>query len=203
MYSTIERLDSEMALVTSSAGLIPYTRFAYNGVNLMQVFAANSILARQVGPEAEIIMMTVPFRNPVFTTWIYIIIVVSILAFFFMLAFAPLVFYTAVALAKDKESGLERVMQENGLSRWIHFLSWLIFYTGVNLVLSLLYAILMVDSVYLHCSFMLVFMMVFLALESLFSFVWALQPLANTPKMAVFVTAFFFFASFVFSSAFD
>ena len=44
MYETIERLDQEMAPISSGPNIQAYTKSAYNGINLLQVFAANSIL---------------------------------------------------------------------------------------------------------------------------------------------------------------
>lgn len=45
-------------------------------------------------------------------------------------------------------------------------------------------------------SWLLIFAIVFLSIESLFGLIWALQPFFKTARMALFVTCFFLFLSF-------
>lgn len=44
MYATGLRLDRKVEPMSSASILLGYTRVAYNGINMMQVFAANSIM---------------------------------------------------------------------------------------------------------------------------------------------------------------
>ena len=53
MYVTQLRLDLEAAPNDNNLLMLGYSRSAYNGPNMMQVFAANSILQRQLqNPDA-------------------------------------------------------------------------------------------------------------------------------------------------------
>ena len=92
---------------------------------------------------------------------------------------------------------------ENGLGRLTHFLTWLVQYTILNIIISLLYALHINKWVFAEDSFGCIFLTSFLALESLFAFVWALRPLSNTPRMAMIVTGFCSFLSFALSYASD
>ena len=71
----------------------------------MQVFAANAIMKRKVSPDAEIIMMTVPFKGDEIVTDSYKVLVEAFTYFFFFATILPLVFFTAFALAEEKEAG--------------------------------------------------------------------------------------------------
>jgi hypothetical protein len=61
MYTLMVRQDKTSTPIDPGDDLMAYSRTVYNGVNYMQVFAANSIMQRKLTPEAEILMMTRPF----------------------------------------------------------------------------------------------------------------------------------------------
>ena len=61
MYTTGLRLDRNAEPMSNYNILLGYSRAAYNGLNLMQIFTANSIMQRRLTPEAEIVMFTVPY----------------------------------------------------------------------------------------------------------------------------------------------
>ena len=82
------------------------------------------------------------------------------------------------------------------MSPAIHFLSWLLFYTTLNIVITVVYVVSMKIVIYKSESVYLFLVMAFLAIESLFGFIWALQPFFKTTRMAIFVTCFFLFLSF-------
>lgn len=44
MYATMLRTDLEITPIDTNPILLGYSRAAYNGINMMQIFAANSIL---------------------------------------------------------------------------------------------------------------------------------------------------------------
>jgi len=203
MYATIERLDSDVAPVSSLYNILSYTRAAYNGLNLIQTFAANSILQRKLSPSAEIIMMTRPYKIKVFSASAFVVFLQLFFSFFFMATFAPLAFYLVYSLAKERESGLRQKLFDNGLGRVTHFFSWLICYTVLNLVLTTLYVSLMRPSAFEKDEYLMFYLLVFLAVQSLFSFVWAVQSVASSAKTAVFITAFFFFLSHIVAASID
>ena len=94
-------------------------------------------------------------------------------------------------------------MFESGLSRITHFFSWLLLYTFLSLLLAILYTVAFKKYVYGEDEFSMIFLLTFLGLESLFSFVWALRTLTSTTRTAIIVTSFAFFASYYLSYASD
>ena len=77
-------------------------------------------------------------------------------------------------IAREKESGMKQLMLANGLNPVIHFVSWLLHYTVICLFVTLIYVVALKVSVFREDSFVLLFLMMFLALESFFGLVWAL-----------------------------
>lgn len=75
----------------------------------MQIFAANSILQRRIGPEAEIIMMTVPFKMKEMKMDSFPLLVDSFMSFFYFITYLPLIIYMAFAMAKENETGFQQL----------------------------------------------------------------------------------------------
>ena len=133
----------------------------------------------------------------------FLMLVVAFCSFFQFMALLPLTFYFAIALAREKEVGFTQRLFESGLSRITHFFSWLLYYTVLNVLFSLCYTLALKNSIYVKDEFRLIFLLTFLAVESIFSFVWALRTLSNSTRTAIVVTAFAVFASFYLSFASD
>ena len=148
-------------------------------------------------------MMTVPFKIKVFMADSFMMLVVAFCSFFQFMALLPLTFYFAIALAREKDVGFTQRLFERGLSRITHFFSWLLYYTVLNVLFSLCYTLALKNSIYVKDEFRLIFLLTFLAVESIFSFVWALRTLSNSTRTAIVVTAFAVFASFYLSFASD
>ena len=89
------------------------------------------------------------------------------------------------------------------MGRLTHFGSWLLQYSILSIFISFFWTATLKSSVFVEDSFVLIFLLTFLALESLFTFVWALRPLTSTPRMAIVVMSFAAFLSFYFAFAFD
>lgn len=93
--------------MNSGPNIFGYTRAAYNGLNLLQIFAANSIMQRKFeSPDAEIIMMTLPYKIDTLVTNPYNLLVGGLTGFYFVVTLLPLVYYTTYSIAKEKETGL-------------------------------------------------------------------------------------------------
>ena len=78
----------------------------------------------------------------------------------------------------------------------MNFASWLIHYTILNVLITMLYVISMKSVLYEDDSFFLFVMMTFFAIQSFFGVVWFLQGFIESPRVGIFATAFFFFLSF-------
>lgn len=108
IYRTMEWNLEDAANMNSGPNIFGYTRAAYNGLNLLQIFAANSIMQRKFeSPDAEIIMMTLPYKIDTLVTNPYNMLVGGLTGFYFVITLLPLVYYTVYSIAKEKETGLQ------------------------------------------------------------------------------------------------
>jgi hypothetical protein len=129
----------------------------------MQIFAANTIMQRNLpDSEPEILMMTVPMRTPIFSSSAFKISVTYFMSFFVVITIMPLVLYTTYRMAYERETKIKQTLIANGLNPVIHFLSWFIHYTVINLVLSLLVVLCIKFSVFKNDGFILLYLVVFL-----------------------------------------
>ena len=140
---------------------------------MMQVFAANSLMQRQLTPEAQLVMFTVPYKIKTFATSPLAVAVLAFNAIFFLFTLVPLVFYTAYSISKEKESGMRYDLTSNGLNLFTHFLSWLLHYSLSSFLISIFYTIGMRIVVFEDSSFMLIFTLVFFGFMSFFGLIWA------------------------------
>ena len=165
MYTTQLRLDLEPAPKDNNLLMLGYSRSAYNGPNMMQVFAANSILQRKLDdPKAQIVMFTVPYEIMPYSTLPLNVMVKAFTSFYFFVTAMPLVVYTAMQVAREKETGMRQLMFTNGLNPALHFLSWLLFYTVINVLISAFYTLTMGQIIYKKDSLLLLFIVAFLTI---------------------------------------
>ena len=143
MYATLLRTDLDPAPVDNWQLMLGYSRSAYNGINMMQVFAANSILQRRLSPDAEIVLFTVPYKIPLLTTSPYNTMIRLVNGLYFALTALTLVFYMTFALAREKEAGLRKLLIDNGLNPFVSLAAWFIQYTLSNVVITLTYVVAM------------------------------------------------------------
>ena len=174
-----------------------------NGMNLMQVFAANSLLSRKIGPDAEIMMITIPYKTHVFVADSFPMVVAAFKSFFVLIMAIPIIFYTAYALARSKERGFQERLFTDGLGHVTHWFSWFIKFTVLNAIVSGLYTIGLKNSIFKNDSFGLIFVVTFLGIESIFTFVWALSKLTSNAKMAIVINSFFIFSTYFLTFALD
>ena len=66
----------------------------------------------------------------------------------------------------------------------------------INFALTLFYVVMVKGAVFKEDSFMLLFEMVFFAVQSFFGLIWVLQPFIRSAKMSMLTMGFFFFVSF-------
>ena len=165
MHMTQLRMDQDAAPYDNYLVMLGYSRAVLNGPNMFQVFAANSILQRQLqNPEAEIVMFTIPYQIMLYKTSPLNVMVKAFMSLYFFVTVLPLVVYTTMQVAREKESGMRQLMFDNGLSPVIHFVSWLLFYSVLNLIISIIYVASMGAIVYKNDSWTLLFIVVFLSI---------------------------------------
>ena len=114
---------------------------------------------------------------------------------YFILIVIPLLTHFTMSVVREKETGMRRLMMASGLNPVIHFISWLLHYTIMNVFVTLLYVLALKVSVFTEDSISLLYFIVFLALQSFFGLIWCLQPFINSSKMAFFTVGFFLLLS--------
>ena len=119
------------------------------------------------------------------------VLINSFNSLYFLLIVIPFLTHISIAVVREKETGMRRLMMASGLNPVIHFISWLLHYTIINIFVSLLYTLALKISVFKEDSISLMFIIVFMAMQSFFGFIWCLQPFINSSKMAFFIVGFF------------
>ena len=123
------------------------------------------------------------------------VLINSFNSLYFLLIVIPFLTHITVSVVREKESGMRRLMMASGLNPVIHFISWLLHYTILNVFVSVLYTAALKVSVFTEDSISLLFLVVFLALQSFFGLIWSLQPFINSSRMAFFTVGFFLLLS--------
>ena len=141
MYATGLRMDLEAEPMSNNNILLGYTRVAYNGINMMQVFAANSIMQRRLNPEAEIVMFTVPYKVPLERTSALNVMVNAYIGAFTMFIIVPIAFYIVYKIGMEKETGMLKLLRHNGLNPIMHFLAWFLYYSVLNFAVTLIFVL--------------------------------------------------------------
>ena len=88
----------------------------------------------------------------------------------------PLGFYIAFSIGKEKETGMKHLLQKNGMNPIAHFLSWLLKYSLLNLIITFIYTLGLKLVIFTDDSFGLLLIMFFVGFESIFGLIWAVQP---------------------------
>ena len=78
-----------------------FMNIALNGLNHLQVFAANSLLIRRLSPDAEISMISMPMLTPPFEMSFFPIIVWQFVSLFWLMILVPLMVYLAYTLGRE------------------------------------------------------------------------------------------------------
>ena len=86
-------------------------------------------------------MFTVPYKIPKFITSPINVMTRIFTSLYFMLVMVPLVFYMIHAITREREMGLRKHMIQNGLNPLLNFFAWLIHYTLLNVVITLVYVV--------------------------------------------------------------
>ena len=153
-------------------------------------------MQRKLTPEAEIILMTHPYKMKVYGSSAFDLGVQSLLPLFFILILMPIAFHYAYAMGRERETRQRQTLIANGLGLFTHFSSWLLHYTVVNFFISLIFVMATMPLVFTDDDTTLIFAISFLSIESVFGMLWCLQPFFRSGRIAVFITAFFFFLSY-------
>ena len=144
-------------------------------------------------------MFTVPYKVDLEKTSALRVIVNAYLSAFTMFSIMPLAFFFAYKIGREKETGMRRLLRSNGLNPIVHFLSWLLQYTVLNFAVTIIFTVGLGQVIFTDDSFGLLFVILFLASQSIFGLVWALQPFTKTGRMALLTFGFTFWLGYYIS----
>jgi hypothetical protein len=99
---------------------------------------ANNVLKHVTkNPEARIWAMTLPmvFQPIIGDAFTYILYL--ILPYFLMLMFIPMVYRVTYRIVREKELRTKEIMRMMGMKMTAYWMSWFVYFTAVNLLLSL------------------------------------------------------------------
>ena len=165
----------------------------------MQVFTANTILQRLVDPEGSIVVFTIPYKIKTMSTSPIAVAVLAFTALFAMLTIVPIIAYFSYSIAMEKETGMRHRLHGSGLGQLVHFFSWLIHFTVINLAISLMYSLALKVAVFREDDAVLYFLLTFMGIQSMFGCVWICQVFVNKAKMGLFFTSLVYFFSYFIS----
>jgi len=118
-------------------------------------------------PDAQINAMIVPMKSEELKIDKFAS-VNSIWANLVILMYVVPVFMTTFLIVKEKEQKIKESMRMMGMSDFPYWLSWFFYYSGINLMTSVLATITLAINVFPLSNYILIFLIIFLYGEALF-----------------------------------
>lgn len=134
-------------------------------------------------PDAQINAMIVPMK----TEELFVdkfASVNSIFANLVTLMYVVPVFMTTFLIVKEKEQKIKESMRMMGMSDIPYWLSWFCYYSGINLMTSILATMTLAINVFPLSNYMLIFLIIFLYGQALFGQIMVMQSLFTKSKFA-------------------
>ena len=134
-------------------------------------------------PDAQINAMIVPMK----TEELFVdkfASVNSIFANLVILMYVVPVFMTTFLIVKEKEQKIKESMRMMGMSDIPYWLSWFCYYSGINLMTSILATMTLAINVFPLSNYMLIFLIIFLYGQALFGQIMVMQSLFTKSKFA-------------------
>jgi len=98
---------------------------------------ANTILRHVTKDEqAEIVAMTIPMKIPKIRKDPFAFMLGLIAPYFFMLMYIPLLYRTTYRIVSEKELRVRETMRMMGMQDSSYWMSWFVYYTLLNTILS-------------------------------------------------------------------
>ena len=123
----------------SQPDLDAYTRFQHNGFVFYNTIIANQILMNESQNwNALINMVLQPLPTETNVADPFISGLAILLPLFLLLAYIPPVYNMTFKIVREKESRAKETMRIMGMTDLPYWLSWLVFYTVINTIVSTL-----------------------------------------------------------------
>jgi len=146
-----------------------YNDFSFEGFVYMQNWVANTILRRKTNkPDASIVVVTVPTKVPKLELNRFVLFMEVCATYFVLTLYAPLLYRTVHRIVHEKESGLKSYLEVMGVTNVSYWVSWWIYFTMKNLVISTISTIILSLGVFKLHSGLMIWLMLFFFGQSLF-----------------------------------
>ena len=154
-------------------GIDSYIKYSFNGFSYMQNWVANTILKRKTGKDdASIVAMTIPQESKISEFDLYAVLIAEVLPLFLLAIFVFPLFRTVYRVVSEKETKVRESMRMMGMKDISYWMSWITYYTIINLILSLLvFAMLYLSDSISYTSPLILFLITFLYGQSIFGLI--------------------------------
>ena len=161
--------------------------------------AANSVLkVKTEDNDANIALLASPVPGSVFEVDNFLQALAGLLPLITLLAYIPPVYNTVFRIVKEKETGAKESMRMMGMADAPYWLSWWVYFTIVNTIVSALAGAVLNINIINHTSKGYIFLFFWLYGEAVFGQIMFLQSFFSTSKFAgIIATIIYFGASLV------
>ena len=116
-----------------------FENYSNRGFAYLHSVAANAVLKRSTeNPQASISMMHSPVPGSVFVSDDFGTALAALLPSLLMVMYIPMVYDVVFLIVQEKESGIKETMKIMGMTTGSYWLSWFVYYTLINTVMTLL-----------------------------------------------------------------
>eukprot|EP01022_Parablepharisma_sp_SALTPOND_P014471 TRINITY_DN1967_c0_g1_i1.p1 TRINITY_DN1967_c0_g1~~TRINITY_DN1967_c0_g1_i1.p1 ORF type:complete len:1683 (-),score=190.16 TRINITY_DN1967_c0_g1_i1:3454-8502(-) len=173
-----------------------YKMYHYSGFTYLQFLITQEVL-RQSDPGATIRVGITPMKTPFYVKDMFLLGAGEFLGFILILCYLAPIFRIMSMLVQDKELKTREGMKMMGLKDSAYWLSFLVYYFVIFVILSVLLASISVGFVFRHSNWFITFLFYLLYGLSVFSFGFFLSTFFNKARAASVTGTMLYFASYL------
>ncbi len=179
-----------------------YFLYQHQGFSFMQSQIAYQILANEVGSsDAFIGMMLQPLPTETTITDPFQQGLAVLLPLFLLLAYIPPVYNMTFKIVREKESRAKETMRIMGMTDLPYWMSWFIFYTVINTVVSTLALVTLLPAVITYSQPFFMWLFFWLYGQAVFGQIIFLQSMFTGSKYAGIVSTIIYFSGVLVNKA--
>ena len=178
----------------STPDLLSYLRYQHNGFNFVQNLLAYQILANEVEDyNAFITLLLQPMQTDTNVYDPFQQGLAILMPLFLLLTFIPTVYNMVFKITREKETRAKETMRIMGMTDLPYWLSWFIFYTAINTVVSTICWAVLLFNVINYSQPMYIWLFFWLYGEAVFGQIIFLQSMFTGSKYAGIVSTVIYF----------
>lgn len=162
----------------------------------MENMAANAVLKKATSNKnANIATVLMPFKAEGAVNDYFPLVLMPTFSFFVQIMFIPFLYRTINRLVGEKSTRARESMRMMGMSDTAYWLSWVLYWTAINTVLSGLCTLILMINVFQADYGIVLFLFLWLFGQSLFGLLLIAQALFSSPKSAASTTSGLYFCT--------